>query len=73
MKNSAWMEYQGLMDLFDLLDRNGINVAALVSDRHSQIAKYMRTDRATVLHVFDIWHICKGNPVNKKCIPVFLK
>ncbi len=54
------MEIQGLWDLFDWLDEQGIDVKALVTDRHTQIARWMRTDKAKVLHVFDIWHLCKG-------------
>ena len=54
------MELQGLIELFDYLDSQGIDVAAFVSDRHTQIAAYMRTTKETILHIFDIWHICKG-------------
>ncbi len=66
------MEIQGLMDLFDMLDEQGINVAALVTDRHSQIAKWMRTSREMVLHVFDIWHITKGTQVYFAILPAKL-
>ena len=60
VRNAAWMELQGLIELFDWLDSQGINVEAFVSDRHNMIAAYMKTSRETVLHVFDIWHVAKG-------------
>ena len=38
----------------------GQNIKAIVTDRHRQIAKFLRDDWKTIQHFFDIWHIAKG-------------
>ena len=38
----------------------GFNVAALVTDRHRQIAKWIRENLPNVKHYYDVWHVAKG-------------
>jgi len=35
-------------------------IGTLVTDRHRQIAKYIREDFPDITHLFDIWHVAKG-------------
>jgi hypothetical protein len=38
----------------------GYMECTLVSDRHTSIAKYMRTQMKDIIHYFDIWHLKKS-------------
>ena len=39
--------------------QNGLEVGVLVTDRHSQIAKWMRENLPNVVHFYDVWHMAK--------------
>lgn len=57
------MELEGLKRCFKYLDQHNISVKTFVSDRHTSIAKWMRTDpdrKDITNHYFDLWHIAKG-------------
>lgn len=45
----------------DFLLRNKIQVRALVTDRHTSIARHMRDNLKDIDHYFDLWHLKKSN------------
>ena len=55
------MEHEGLVRTLDFLEKNSIVVGTLVTDRHKQIAKYIRETHPEITHQYDVWHISKGN------------
>lgn len=59
VKGSAHMELEGLKRSMTFL-RDYVNVASLVTDRHSMVKKYMRDEHPHKKHYFDVWHIAKG-------------
>ena len=60
---SYHMELEGLKRSLDLLT-DWLDVNTLVTDRHRQIAKYIRENHNSIVHLFDIWHVSKA--VSKK-------
>ncbi|XP_021351033.1 uncharacterized protein LOC110448878 [Mizuhopecten yessoensis] len=60
VKNSYNMELEGLKRCLQFLQDDGVQVTDIVTDRHSQVKKYLRTDHPTVNHWFDVWHVAKG-------------
>ena len=42
------------------LQENGLEVGTLVTDRHSQIAKWIREELPDTTHFYDVWHLAKG-------------
>lgn len=42
------------------LDAEDMPVATLITDRHRQIAKWVREECPETTHLYDIWHIAKG-------------
>lgn len=61
------MEKEGLVRSMDfLIKKNKIKVKAMVTDRHSQIKKYMKSTWKGIQHWFDVWHVAKGKSVIKK-------
>ena len=35
-------------------------VRKLITDRHRQIAKWLRENVPNIMHCFDVWHVAKG-------------
>ena len=35
-------------------------IGKIVTDRHRQVAKYLRENCKSIIHQYDIWHITKG-------------
>jgi hypothetical protein len=64
VKNSYWLEPEGLKRCLDYVTAHGITVSVLATDRHPAIVKIMRHDYSDIKHEFDLWHIVKG--VRKK-------
>ncbi|XP_053389672.1 uncharacterized protein LOC128552654 [Mercenaria mercenaria] len=60
VKNSHWMELEGLKRCLRYMSDVGIRVSHLVTDRHVQVKKYMREEQPTITHWFDVWHVAKG-------------
>ena len=60
MKSSIHMEHKGLVKALKFLDDNSVQVKTLVTDRHKQIAKYMREQMPSIDHRYDVWHVLKG-------------
>lgn len=60
---SYHMELEGLKRSLNHL-RQWLEIKTLVTDRHRQIAKWIRENYSTILHLYDIWHVAKA--VGKK-------
>ncbi|XP_045207027.2 uncharacterized protein LOC123559362 [Mercenaria mercenaria] len=60
VKNSYWMELEGLKRCLRYMSDAGIRVSHLVTYRHVQVKKYMREEQPTITHWFDVWHVAKG-------------
>ncbi|XP_077561432.1 uncharacterized protein LOC144177721 isoform X2 [Haemaphysalis longicornis] len=58
--NSAAMEKEGLINSLEALERQGVNIRSLTTDRHPAIRSFCRKERPTIKHYFDTWHISKG-------------
>lgn len=54
----AHMEKEGLKRSLSLLQEKGVKLDSIVTDRHSQIQKFLR--EKGVQHFFDVWHVSKG-------------
>ena len=57
---SYHMERAGLVRTLAFLERAGLSVDTVVTDRHPQIQKYLRESRPTITHYYDVWHCGKG-------------
>uniref|UniRef100_A0A1X7V804 MULE transposase domain-containing protein n=1 Tax=Amphimedon queenslandica TaxID=400682 RepID=A0A1X7V804_AMPQE len=58
VNGSYHMEKEGLRSINKMIDY-GLNVAALVTDRHRQIGKWIRENLPNVKHYYDVWHFAK--------------
>ena len=55
------MEKHGLIKCVESIsDKSGLQIQTLVTDRHSQIIKFVRKNMEETEHVFDVWHVSKG-------------
>ena len=54
------MELEGAKRCFRFLNQAGMNISVFISDRHRGIAKWLRECHKNTLHLYDIWHVCKG-------------
>ena len=59
--SSCHMEKEGLVRVLKFLEDHGLQVEVLVTDRHTQISKWMRENCFEIKHYFDVWHVAKGN------------
>ncbi|CAM4657497.1 unnamed protein product [Leuciscus chuanchicus] len=57
---SAKMEKEGLIRSLDFLEKSAVKVASIVTDRHSQIQKFLRIERNDIEHFYDVWHVAKA-------------
>ena len=53
------MELEGLKRTLYTLSRGGITYQVLVTDRHGQVRKFMRTEQKNTRHYFDVFHVAK--------------
>ena len=60
VSSSNNMEKEGLQRVLQFLDENGLQVGALVTDRHQQITKWIREQHPNITHYYDVWHVAKG-------------
>lgn len=58
--NSVRMELEGLKRGLEFLLRNSCSIERIVTDRHSSIRAFLRREYPSVLHLFDCWHMAKG-------------
>jgi len=54
------MELEGLKRCLAILEQEELTVSHLVTDRHSQIKKFMKDSHPDIQHWFDCWHVAKG-------------
>lgn len=54
------MELESLKRQLKCLEDNNVKVSKLVTDRHTQVAKYMANDKPYIEHAYDVWHVAKG-------------
>ena len=55
------MELEGLKRSLEwLTEENNLTVSHLVTDRHSSVKKFLREEKPTIQHWFDVWHVAKG-------------
>ena len=57
---SYHMEKEGLVRTLNFLKQQGLSVEVLVTDRHRQIAKYLKTTHPEIEHYYDVWHLAKS-------------
>ena len=60
MKGSYHMEKEGLVRSVGFLKEQKLDIGVLVTDRHTQIAKWMRENLSSTDHRYDAWHLAKG-------------
>lgn len=53
------MEKEGLVRATQLFRKKKFKIGTLVTDRHQQIAKWVRETLTTTDHRYDIWHMAK--------------
>ena len=54
------MELEGLKRSVAFVNSEDLVIGQLVTDRHRQIAKWLRGELPDTLHLYDVWHVAKG-------------
>ena len=54
------MEKEGLHRALVFLAANSMQVSVLITDRHTQINKYINNKHPEIEHRYDVWHVSKG-------------
>lgn len=65
VESSVRMEKEGLIRSLDFLEKSGVKVASLVTDRHTQVQKFILEQKPNIDHFYDVWHVCKGEIIWK--------
>ena len=52
------MEHRGLVQALEFLANSSVQIKTLVTDRHKQIAKYMREHNPSIDHRYDVRMAC---------------
>ncbi|KAG0444663.1 hypothetical protein HPB47_013534 [Ixodes persulcatus] len=60
VSSSYRMEKEGLVRAFTSLQKQGVEVGTIVTDRHREVNAYLRINHPDVQHRFDAWHFAKG-------------
>ena len=62
MGSSYHMEKEGLVRAIRFMESHNLSIDLLVTDRHRQIDKWLRTEKKAITHKYDVWHVakCKG-------------
>lgn len=45
------------------MKKSGLTIDKMVTDRHRQLAKYIREIMPAIIHMYDVWHVAKGNNI----------
>ena len=53
------MELEGLKRALAFIEENGVSYDTLISDRHGQVRKFMRTEKKGKKHHFDVFHVAE--------------
>ncbi len=53
------MEKEGLVRAIAFLKKKKFKIGTIVTDRHKQIAKWIRETLTSTDHRYDIWHMAK--------------
>ena len=53
------MEKKGLSRGIEFLSANSLNINTLITDRHSQISKFVSKKHPSIEHHYDFWHVSK--------------
>ena len=54
------MEKEGLVMAVKKLQEYGLAIGNLITDRHFQIAKWVREELPSTTHHYDVWHLAKS-------------
>lgn len=60
---SYHMEREGLVRGLRFLEQHDVTTSVLVTDRHPGIRKWIRENRSSCLHLYDVWHVAKGKVI----------
>ncbi|XP_068692699.1 uncharacterized protein [Montipora foliosa] len=60
VRNSAWMEHEGLVRAVNVISDARLKIAQLITDRHKQNTAWIKRQLPDTAHYFDIWHVSKG-------------
>ncbi|XDV11893.1 hypothetical protein PO909_000688 [Leuciscus waleckii] len=60
VESGVRMEKEGLIRSLEFLEKSGVKVASLVTDRHTQVQKFVREQKPDIDHFYDVWHLCKA-------------
>ena len=58
--SSQAMELEGLKRGIAFLEKKGVPVQSLTTDRHPSVKSFMKKEKKDIKHYFDIWHVAKG-------------
>ncbi|KAG7513654.1 hypothetical protein JOB18_013274 [Solea senegalensis] len=62
--SSVHMEKEGLIRSLELLERSGVNVTSLVTDRRTWVEQLIQEQKPDIDHFYDVWRLCKA--ISKK-------
>ncbi|CAB1335789.1 unnamed protein product [Coregonus sp. 'balchen'] len=68
VKNSYWLETEGLERRLQHVEDHGCSIETLATDRHPSVRLYFRDSHADIWHENDLWHIAKG--VRKQLVAI---
>ena len=60
VRNSAWMEHEGLVRAVKVITDSGLSIAESITDRHKQNTVWIKQNLPNTTHYFDMWHVSKG-------------
>ena len=55
------MEKEGLARALAKIRDSDLEADTITTDRHPQIAKYIRTELQEITHLYDIWDVAEGD------------